>query len=143
MSERIASTAATGTGLGRMWLTTAVAVSIVAVAGANSTRAAAPWAQVERGRYLTVAAGKCSDCHGVRLQGSVLGFLKPGLPFAYTAPKIAGLPRGWSPEQTARFLETGITPSGGHAAAPMPRYRFSHSDAEAVTAYLQSLAGGR
>jgi hypothetical protein len=68
-------------------------------------------------------------------------FIKPGLPLKYRAPKIAGLPKGWSRSQAARFLQAGVTPEGGHAGPPKPQYRFSHAGAEAIAIYLQSLAG--
>jgi hypothetical protein len=61
----------------------------------------------------------------------------------YRAPRIAGLPRHWSREQTAHFLESGRTPDRKPAAPPMPRYRFSHDDAEAIAAYLASAGSAR
>jgi len=85
-----------------------------------------------------MSAGKCSDCHGEHLQGSSLNFLKPGMPILYYAPKIAGLPQ-LSVTEATTFLQTGILPGGKHALPPMPQYRFNHSDAAAIVAYLKSL----
>ena len=94
--------------------------------------------QAARGKYLVMSAGKCSDCHGQHLQGSSLGFLRPGLPMLYYAPKIAGL-RQLSVADATTFLQTGILPSGKHALPPMPQFRFNHDDATAIVAYLRSL----
>jgi mono/diheme cytochrome c family protein len=94
--------------------------------------------QVVRGKYLVTSAGKCSDCHGEQLQGSTLDFLKPGMPVAYAAPKIAGLPQLSSPAAVT-FLQTGKLPGGKQARPPMPQYRFNHDDAAAIVAYLKSL----
>jgi mono/diheme cytochrome c family protein len=93
---------------------------------------------ITRGKYLVVSAGLCSNCHGQQLQGMPLAFLKPGLPFAYAAPKIAGLPQLSSAAATT-FLQTGLLPDGKRAREPMPQYRFSHDDAAAIVAYLKYL----
>lgn len=113
---------------------------------ATSTRLADGQAQIERGRYLVHRVGMCTDCHSPRnekgefieekhLTGSLLKFA----PIA--APKIAGLPVGFTPDDTVRFLMTGKRPNGRpDPQPPMPAYRLERADAEAVTAYLQSLA---
>lgn len=94
--------------------------------------------QVARGKYLVMSAGKCSDCHGQQLQGSPMQFLKPGMPVAYVAPPIAGLPE-LSASDATKFLQTGLLPNGQPARPPMPQYRFSRDDAAAIVAYLKSL----
>jgi len=95
---------------------------------------------VARGRYLVVMAGKCSDCHGARLQGTKLDFLNPNLPpiVQRRAPRIAGLPQ-LSRRAAIRFLHTGLLPNGHPARPPMPEYRFNVADATAIVAYLKSL----
>ncbi|MBV9719291.1 MAG: c-type cytochrome [Candidatus Eremiobacteraeota bacterium] len=93
---------------------------------------------VARGKYLVMSAGKCADCHGEQLQGGALDFLKPGMPVAYAAPKIAGLPQLSSAAATT-FLQSGMLPGGKQARPPMPQYRFNHDDAAAIVAYLKSL----
>ncbi len=56
------------------------------------------------------------------------------------APKIAGLPNGFTADDTVHFLMTGERPQGRPAPLPpMPAYRLERADAEAVTAYLRSL----
>lgn len=108
-------------------------------------------ALVKRGEYLVNNVGLCADCHSPRnekgeyvrnkwLMGSPL-FFKPTVPmpaWAEVAPRIAGLP-GWSDEQAVRFLTSGVGPNGSPARIPMPPFRFSREDAEAVTAYLKLL----
>jgi mono/diheme cytochrome c family protein len=93
---------------------------------------------VARGRYLVRDAGKCGDCHGAKLRGMYLGFLKPGMPVKYRSARIAGLPQ-LSVAAAVHFLETGILPNGKPAAPPMPQYRFNEADAQAIVAYLKTL----
>jgi mono/diheme cytochrome c family protein len=95
---------------------------------------------VARGRYLVEMAGKCSDCHGAKLQGGTLDFLNPKLPpiVQRSAPKIAGL-RQLARQDAVTFLNTGKLPNGKPARPPMPQYRFDIADAMAIVAYLKSL----
>ena len=108
-------------------------------------------AQVARGRYIVQHVGMCGDCHTPRnakgepiasreLQGAPLGMrpLHP-MPFARSAPEIAGLPANWTAAQTAHFLQTGIRPDGTSPLPPMPPYRLSKQDAWAVVDYLKTL----
>jgi cytochrome c553 len=104
-----------------------------------------------RGKYIVERTSMCADCHTPRdekgqlitsksLQGSPLGVqpIHP-MPWADTAPPIAGMPGNYSAEQLETFLQTGKRPDGSMARPPMPAFRFSHADAVAVTAYLRSL----
>lgn len=65
--------------------------------------------------------------------------IMPMLVWAEKAPNIAGLP-GWTDEQAVKFLMTGIAYNELPGRPPMPQYRFNLQDAEAVVAYLRSLA---
>ncbi len=108
-------------------------------------------ALVERGRYLVHDVALCVDCHsprdekgqfleGKHLTGAALGFAATvPMPWAPAAPSIAGL-ENYTPEQAVRFLMTGERPSNVPVLPPMPAYRLSQADAEAVVAYLKSLA---
>ncbi len=107
-------------------------------ASAQNAGPAAAAQTLARGRYLVVDAGQCMDCHGPKLAGSTLDFLKPGMPVAYKTPAIAGLPM-MTAAQAATFLQTGTLPNGKQARPPMPQYRFSAADAGAIVAYLKSL----
>lgn len=128
-------------------------VSITSRALGDSTRHTADHERVERGRYLVHQVGMCIDCHsprdqkgefvdGKHLTGAPLGFAATvPMPWIPVAPKIAGLPAGFTAEDTVHFLMTGERPNGRPAPLPpMPSYRMDRSDAEAVTAYLRSLA---
>lgn len=107
----------------------------------------------ERGRYLVEDVGKCLDCHTPmtpqgpdmtkHLMGAKLGFepLGPVPGWMPMAPRIAGIPNGWTEEHMVEFLRTGSKPGGAPAQPPMPAYRFHEDDARAVTAYLASLKG--
>lgn len=110
-------------------------------------------ALLERGEYLVRHVAMCGDCHsprgkdgvlvpGKEFTGASLGFapLAP-MPWAAYAPGIAGLPTGWSSENMAQFLMSGNRPFDMPPVnPPMPAYRLTQADAEAITAYLKSLA---
>lgn len=94
----------------------------------------------------------CGDCHtprdekgvpipGKELAGAPIGF-KPAhpMPWATTAPEIAGLP-GWKDEEVVTFLMTGKL-NGKEPNPPMPGYRFTAVDARSVVTYLRSLGAG-
>jgi mono/diheme cytochrome c family protein len=112
-------------------------------------------ALVARGKYLVEDTGKCGDCHTpfsekgepIRerwLQGATLAF-KPTVPMLVWADKsssIAGLP-GWEKDAAIKFMMTGIASNGLPARPPMPQYRFNLQDAEAIVAYLKSLAAAK
>jgi hypothetical protein len=63
--------------------------------------------------------------------------LRPG--WADKSTNIAGLP-GWTDQQAVKFLMTGLAYNDLPARPPMPPYRFNQKDAEAMVAYLRSLA---
>jgi len=109
---------------------------------------------VVHGRYLVHHVAMCIYCHTPKrgdgtlvreelLRGSPLPVKSPypGQEWGVRAPKIAGLPGGFSEEALTTFLETGETPYGyDHVKPPMPPFRMSPRDARAVVAYLKSLA---
>jgi len=113
---------------------------------------AASTALIARGKYLVNNTSMCNDCHsahnekgevieGQRLKGASLDF-KPAVPIPVWADKavnLVGLP-GWEKDAAIKFLMTGIAFNGLPARPPMPQYRFNERDAEAIVAYLQSLA---
>ncbi|HKT46054.1 MAG TPA: c-type cytochrome [Candidatus Acidoferrales bacterium] len=117
----------------------------------STSGAAVEKAKVEHGRYLVVQVGLCGDCHtpvnekgepieAQSLQGASVGFkpLAPVPNWAEYTPALAGFP-GFTEEQAVTFLTTGKDPGGKLAAPPMPQFRFSKEDAEAIYAYLKSL----
>jgi hypothetical protein len=107
---------------------------------------------IARGKYLVENTSMCNDCHSPhnekgevieaqRLKGATLEF-KPAVPMPVWADKsvnIVGLP-GWEKDAAIKFFMTGIAFNGLPARPPMPQYRFKQQDAEAIVAYLQSLA---
>lgn len=109
--------------------------------------------KLARGKYLVENVGMCADCHSPRndkgehdparwLRGSVLDIVPaqplPSTVWADAAPWIAGLP-SISEADAVSLLSTGKTTTGATKRAPMPPYRFSQQDAEAVVAYLKTL----
>lgn len=108
--------------------------------------------KIAHGQYLVEHVGMCGDCHTPRnakgemdtsrwLAGADLAFapIRP-MPWANSAPRLAGMP-GWTEAEIVRFLATGVNLKGAQPKPPMPPYRFSRADAEAVAAYLKSLPG--
>lgn len=121
------------------------------VAAAQGGPAANRTNLIEHGKYLTTRVAGCADCHsphnqrgeviaGRELQGAALDF-QPTHPvpgWASVAPPIAGL-AGWTESEAIRFFTTGLNRSNKPPAPPMPAFRLSRHDAEAVVAYLKSL----
>ena len=118
------------------------------LAAQNKTASSA--ATLARGKYLVEQIGMCGDCHTPHnekgepikeqwLKGTVLPFksLVP-MPWADKSVNVAGLP-GWETDAAVKFFMTGIAYNGLPARPPMPQYRYTQKDAQAVVAYLQSL----
>jgi mono/diheme cytochrome c family protein len=116
-------------------------------AGANATA-------VARGKYIVQGVAACGDCHTPRQSNGELDYSRwlAGAPVPYLsaqpqpdwpiiAPRLAGLP----PTNDAgivNLLTTGIWVTGKPLRSPMPHFRMTRSDAEAVLAYLKSLTPG-
>jgi mono/diheme cytochrome c family protein len=111
--------------------------------------------RVARGRYLTHDVAMCVQCHTPRREdGSLVTeqeFMGGAFPVAappfvqgsqwcLTAPRIAGLPQ-FHGDEAVRFLMNGARiPDRPAPRSPMPPFRMNQEDAEAVVAYLRSLA---
>jgi mono/diheme cytochrome c family protein len=107
---------------------------------------------VGRGKYIVEHVAMCVECHTPRdktgrlirdeyLNGAPVPVDSPpypGMKWALKAPAIAGLP-GYTKEEGVRLLTRGITSDGRTPNPPMPPFRLSIQDAEAVVAYLKSL----
>jgi hypothetical protein len=110
-------------------------------------------AKVARGENLANHTSMCDDCHTIhdthgmpvkskRFQGAKIVFRPiepmPSSAWADIAPPITGL-TFLTDQEAVVFFTTGKMPNGTLARAPMPPYRFSKNNAEALTAYLKSL----
>src|SRR5215472_4488408 len=108
-------------------------------------------AQVARGKYLVEGVAMCGTCHTPRtdsgeidqqhwLDGAALWLLPahPTADWPLKAPRLAGSPAA-SDEELVKLLTTGIWRTGRRLKAPMPQFRMSQADAEAVVVYLRSL----
>ena len=110
--------------------------------------------QIARGKYLVESVAMCGTCHTPVnekgeldrtkwLEGSVLNCapINPIPDWRAAAPTITPLPpqKDWTGPLVVRLLETGVSHNGKPAKPPMPQFRMSHRDAEAVVAYLMSL----
>jgi mono/diheme cytochrome c family protein len=107
---------------------------------------------VTRGKYIVDHVAMCVECHTPRndkgeivsaeyLKGAPVPVNRPPYPnmkWAIKAPGIVGL-TGYTKQQGIRLLTEGITSDGRIPNPPMPQFRLTRSDAEAVVDYLKSL----
>ncbi|MGH7785022.1 MAG: c-type cytochrome, partial [Candidatus Binatia bacterium] len=121
------------------------------VAAESTGKSEAGRESMNRGRYLVDHVAMCSQCHTPRDENGQLllsGYLQ-GAPvpvkapvnlknWALKAPAIAGLP-GYNKDQAVRLLTLGLTADGRTPNPPMPPFRFTRPDAEAIANYLESL----
>jgi mono/diheme cytochrome c family protein len=107
--------------------------------------------QFVRGSYLVNQVAMCVQCHTPRDSAGVLDRtqLLKGAPipvrspfptqgWAFAAPAIAGL-AGWTNEGAITLLTTGRRIDASAPRPPMPPFRLTREDAEAVVAYLRAL----
>jgi len=126
-----------------VWLPSKAQQSNKSAAGAQS--------QVGRGRYIVESVAMCEQCHTRRdehgnpdrahwLMGGPVNY-RPSYSdpsWAQREPRLAGAPPGTDAE-FIRLLTTGISRTGLPPNPPMPPFRMTREDAEAVLAYLRSL----
>jgi mono/diheme cytochrome c family protein len=109
---------------------------------------------IDRGKYLVEVVAQCQMCHTPRLEsgeldttkwlkGAVLDFqpMKEVKGWHKTSPDLTFGSRLWTRWTEAgilKYLQTGIAPSGRPADPPMPAYKFTAKDAEAVVEYLKT-----
>lgn len=138
--------------LGTLICSVAVASAADRIVKGRALDAADGSAAVTRGAYLVDNVAMCGTCHTPRddqdrpdsrrsLTGGPVPF-RPARPvedWADVAPRLAGLPPG-TDDEIVRLLMTGISRTGKPARPPMPQFRLTRSDAEAVLAYLKSLS---
>src|SRR5258708_6492124 len=112
-------------------------------------------ALIDRGKYLVEEVAKCQMCHTPKLdsgemdkskwlKGAVLDFqpMKEVTGWHKTSPDLTPGSRLWSrwgEGAILKYLTTGLAVNGKPADPPMPAYKFSANDAEAVLEYLKSL----
>lgn len=127
-------------------------LSVVALSAAAQVQETAPTDPVARGEYLATGVAQCIHCHSPHnsdgdllgdqiFQGQAMPFTSPypgGPAWASRAPALKRLP-GWSTEEFVNILTKGKRLNGRRPVSPMPQFRLSQQDAEAVAAYLKSL----
>jgi mono/diheme cytochrome c family protein len=107
--------------------------------------------QIEHGRYIVENVAMCELCHTRRTENGdpdkarwLMGGpaqLRPSYPspnWAIVEPRLAGRPPGTDAD-FIKLLTTGISRTGLPPNPPMPPFRMTRADAEAVLAYLKSL----
>ena len=106
---------------------------------------------VERGRYIVESVAMCERCHTQRdgngnpdrvhwLMGGPVQ-TRPTYndsKWALMEPRLAGSPPG-TEDEFIKLLTTGISRTGLPPNPPMPPFRMTREDANAVLAYLKSL----
>ena len=131
-------------------------VALVAAVGVSSAFASqrlggGSAGEMDRGKYIVEGVAHCWTCHTPRdaegepdRQRWLLGGPVPYSParptdgWAEVAPRLAGTPPG-TDDQIVTLLTTGIARTGRPPRAPMPQFRMTRADAEAVVAYLKSV----
>ena len=129
----------------------AIGTAGAAALSAQRSSASKPEA-VDRGRYLVDDVVQCFQCHTPRTETGdydrsrwLMGgpvFYRPSVPtaeWATVAPRIAGRPPG-TDKDFIKLMTTGIARTGAPPHPPMLRLHMTREDAEAVLAYLKSLA---
>jgi mono/diheme cytochrome c family protein len=107
--------------------------------------------EVARGKYIVENVAKCTECHsprgqneepakGLSLSGAKLEFtpITPNASWAESAPDIRGI-KGYNEEAAVTLFSRGIAKNYGELAPPMPSYKMTEDDADAVYKYLKSL----
>jgi mono/diheme cytochrome c family protein len=131
---------------------------VVLLAAAGSARTSSQAAQpapntaalVAQGEYLANRVAMCVQCHSPRdiegnviltrrFHGGAIPVLSPysNRQFAAQAPNIAGLP-GFTDDQIIALLTEGRATDRDPPRPPMPPFRMSRQDAQAIVAYLRT-----
>jgi mono/diheme cytochrome c family protein len=133
-------------------LAASVAATCVATAfGEQPDRDGAAANDIDRGKYIVEGVAHCWTCHTPRdqqgqpdrqrwLLGGPVPFApaRPTEEWAELAPRLAGSPPG-TDDQIVTLLTTGIARTGRPPRPPMPQFRMTRPDAQAVLGYLKSL----
>jgi mono/diheme cytochrome c family protein len=130
--------------------------ALVAFTLAFTGRGFAQTDKAARGKYLVEEVARCQECHTPKLPDGQFNkekWLKGGALNVQPIDPIKGLHKT-SPDLTAsgrlwqgrwgqaalvKLLSTGLGPGGNPADPPMPTYKMTQDDAEAVVEYLKSL----
>ncbi len=148
--------------MSRWWIAVTLGTSVVIAlaiahpisdASAQDEAAGGQATAVERGRYLAHDVAMCVQCHSPRnengqiierqiLRGGTVPVDGPSwtadADWAYLAPDLRALARARSDYLTT-VLITGERPDGSQPKSPMPSFRLTGRDAEAIVEYLRSL----
>lgn len=126
-------------------------IAMVMLSGSAQAADAAASAK-ERGKYLVHHVAMCIQCHTPRdaagnlktqelLAGAPMPVKSPypNETWGFQAPNLRGLPARWGGKEFVVFLKTGKTPNGSIPRSPMPPFRMTDEDAQAIAAYLNSV----
>lgn len=111
-------------------------------AGASWVRVSRDSAAVTRGQHIVQALGKCVDCHGENLGGTM--FINSRAFGQIAAPNLTrgrgGRAASWTDQDLALAIQHGVKPNGrGSFIMPAEAYRhLSEDDLAAVIAYIRA-----
>jgi mono/diheme cytochrome c family protein len=93
-----------------------------------------------------MGAASCASCHGRNGQGKTTAtFTAPNITYSnLTDPKGMLAPDGsrgptYADATLRRAVTTGVDPTGGHLAAPMPQWQLTSQEWADLLAYLKTL----
>jgi hypothetical protein len=135
-----------------LWVVLLVACTFCFAQDSRKTSNIDSSGKVARGRYIVEGVARCGQCHtpvnsdgtsddSRELEGAAVWIrpVDPSANWPLLAPRIAGtLPA--NDQDMVRLLTTGVWTDGKHLRAPMPQFRMTTDDAEAVVAFLKSLS---
>ena len=130
--------------------------TLIAFSLAFAARGVAQSDKAARGKYLVEEVARCQECHTPKLadgqfdkdkwlKGATLNVqpIEPVKTWHKTSPDLTASCRlwkgRWGDAALVKLLTTGLGPGGSPADPPMPTYKMSQGDAEAVVEYLKSL----
>jgi mono/diheme cytochrome c family protein len=131
--------------VGRAVLTVAILSLLVSPGAAHAEQ------KTERGEYLANRVAMCVQCHTPRDESGALLTTRlfegarvpvenpfPGPKWATQAPALGGL-AAVRRDDLVSILTTGARVDGRMPRSPMPSFRMTREDAEAIADYLDSL----
>ncbi len=130
----------------------ALGAVVLGISAFGASMETTPTDPVARGEYIANSVAMCVQCHspherdgslirGQHFEGQAFPVKSPypdGQNWAPRAPVLKRLP-GWSKEDFVHLLTTGARLDGHQPWRPMPPFRFSQQDADALYSYLMSL----
>ena len=128
-------------------------VSLASIAEMKTDRPVPSAVKIERGRYLANNVAMCVVCHSPQeaieeqsslehalFTGGTIGVEQPSWSETWSvSPPNLRILADTDPKRIYSVLTQGVRPDGTDPDNPMPPFRMTPADADAVVAYLRSL----